>query len=351
MQASVEVRGPRRRSAGALLKTTAKQRLWMNANGVHNDLVNSKTERDKTCRCSSLFLAGYSLENEAVEVRDPLFDAAMDLADRGFHVFPLGKGSKVPRKNFTKWELRATRDRFKIAEWWKRWPGSNPGVACKPSVILVVDLDVAKGDRTEDGRQVFWDLIKSLKIPWEPTRQVRTPSGGVHLYYKAPPGAFLGNSVGRLGPGVDTRAIGGYVVGPGSVVNGRRYEVEVAGPIRELPRPLVELLRTPVVEYREVPIRDDISRYAEGAIANELGRLAEAGEGTRNATLNSVAYRLGRLVGAGAIDREWVTDALLAAGMQIGLSERECVATIRSGLSAGELLPNSLPFVHDPGVP
>ena len=113
------------------------------------------------------------------------------LADRGFHVFPLGRGSKVPRKDFKRWELRATRDPLQVAEWWKRWPGSNPGVACKPSVILVVDLDVPKGNRTEDGRQVFWDLIKSLKIPWEPTRQVRTPSGGVHLYYKRTPRRVL----------------------------------------------------------------------------------------------------------------------------------------------------------------
>ena len=204
---------------------------------------------------------------------------------------------------------------------------------------------------TEDGRQVFWDLIKSLKIPWEPTRQVRTPSGGVHLYYKPPPGVFLKNSVGRLGPGVDIRAIGGYVVGPGSVVDGRRYEVEVAGPIRDLPRPLVERLRTPVVERREpMPIRGDVSQYAAGAMRNELGRLADAAEGTRNATLNSVAYRLGRLVGAGVIDREWVEDALLFQGVRIGLGEAECVATIRSGLNAGELKPNPLTLVRDEGV-
>ena len=50
LQALVEMRGPRRRSAEALLKTIANQRLWMNANGVHNDLVKSKTESDKTCR-------------------------------------------------------------------------------------------------------------------------------------------------------------------------------------------------------------------------------------------------------------------------------------------------------------
>ena len=275
----------------------------------------------------------------------------MTLAEKGFHVFPLGRGSKVPRKDFTRWELRATRDPLKVAEWWKRWPGSNPGVACKPSVILVVDLDVPKGNRTEDGRQVFWDLIKSLKIPWEPTRQVRTPSGGVHLYYKPPPGVFLKNSVGRLGPGVDIRAIGGYVVGPGSVVDGGRYEVEVAGPIRDLPQPLVELLGTPVVERRDpMPIRGDVSGYAAGAMRNELGRLADAAKGTRNATLNSVAYRLGRLVGAGVIDREWVEDALLFQGVRIGLGEAECVATIRSGLNAGELRPRPLTLVQDEGI-
>ena len=293
-----------------------------------------------------------TLRNQAVGVRDEFFDAAMDLVDRGFHVFPLGKGSKVPRKDFKRWEMRATRDPLKVADWWvRRYPGSNIGVACKPSVILVVDLDVPKGDRSEDGRQVFWDLIKKHRIPWEPTRQIRTPSGGVHLIYKAPPGAFLHNSAGRLGPGIDTRAIGGYVVGPGSVTSAGRYEVEVAGPIRDLPRPLIEMLSTPVVEHHDpMPIRGDISAYAAGAMRNELGRLAEATEGTRNATLNSVAYRLGRLVGAGVIDRECVEDALLLGGMRIGLSEAECVATIRSGLNAGELRPNPLTLAGDQGV-
>ena len=262
LQALVEMRGPRRRSAEALLKTIANQRLWMNANRECKRFDNASNRAvTRLVVGKRHFWRDDELENQAVEVRDPFFDAAMDLADRGFHVFPLGRGSKVPRKDFKRWELRASRNPPQLAEWWKRWPGSNPGVACKPSVILVVDLDVPKGNRTEDGRQVFWDLIKSLKIPWEPTRQVRTPSGGVHLYYKPPPGAFLKNSAGRLGPGVDTRAIGGYVVGPGSVVDGGRYEVEVAGPIRDLPRPLVELLRTPVVERREpMPIRGDVSQ-------------------------------------------------------------------------------------------
>lgn len=55
-----------------------------------------------------------------------------------------------------------------------------------------------------------------------------TPSGGAHLYYRAPEGAELRNTCGRLGWRIDTRAHGGYVLAAGSRLSGpagARYEV------------------------------------------------------------------------------------------------------------------------------
>lgn len=54
-----------------------------------------------------------------------------------------------------------------------------------------------------------------------------TPSGGLHLYYAAPDGVQLhkteGDRVRGLGWKIDTRAWGGYMVAPGSLIDGRAY--------------------------------------------------------------------------------------------------------------------------------
>jgi hypothetical protein len=55
-----------------------------------------------------------------------------------------------------------------------------------------------------------------------PTYAVDTPSGGCHLYYGAPE-VHVRNSAGRLGPQIDVRADGGYVIGSGSRVGERAY--------------------------------------------------------------------------------------------------------------------------------
>ena len=61
--------------------------------------------------------------------------------------------------------------------------------------------------------------------------------------------------------------------------------------------------------------------------------------------VSATAWTLGHWVAAGAIDRAAVEDALYAAAERNGLvvddGERQCWATIRSGLSAGLLQPLS----------
>ena len=57
------------------------------------------------------------------------------------------------------------------------------------------------------------------QTPW----RVRTPRGGMHFYYRSVPG--LRNAV-KAHRGWDVRAGGrGYVVGAGSIVDGRTYEL------------------------------------------------------------------------------------------------------------------------------
>jgi hypothetical protein len=78
--------------------------------------------------------------------------------------------------------------------------------------LIVNDVDVKNG---KDGL----NSLLELDLPLD-TLTVRTPSGGMHLYYKGPP---VANSAGKLGEGLDVRGYHGYVVAPGSIVGGGRY--------------------------------------------------------------------------------------------------------------------------------
>ena len=317
------------------------------------------------------------------------FGAALALAERGFAVFPLRPGSKVPAVRGD-WEGLAVADPQRLRE--VGWPtGGNIGIACGPSGLFVLDLDVAKGagegtrsgagsdlapergggeddgsgggfgfslspgfgigigiDEPTDGATVLRELAAGRPIP--DTFTVATPSGGTHLYFRAPAAPRLRNTVARLGPLIDTRAAGGYVVGPGSVIGGRRYEVVADLPIAPVPR---WIMRELIAKFRaELPPkppaslgRPDVAgssrtgaaaaAYGAAALRNEVERVLAARVGTRNDTLNRAAYALGRLIGAGVLDRDLAASELFHAARRVGLSARESSSTLASGLGAG----------------
>lgn len=89
---------------------------------------------------------------------------------------------------------------------------------------------------------------------------------------------------------------------------------------------------------RRVKVSGDRRRgeaYMDGVIRN----LEIATRPGRNAALNGAAWTLGKWVAAGALEQSDVEDALHAAAVANGLvaddGDRQCWATIRSGLSAG----------------
>jgi len=130
-----------------------------------------------------------------------LLDYALAWAARGFRIFPIQPGSKVPPKGLL-WRAEATSDPAKIRAWWAFNPSYNYGVAGGDG-WLIVDVDA--------GKNGFASL---LDVDLPETLTVRTPGGGMHLYYRGPD---VANSVDRVAPGIDIRSKGGYVVGPGSV--------------------------------------------------------------------------------------------------------------------------------------
>ncbi|MFD1829157.1 bifunctional DNA primase/polymerase [Streptomyces desertarenae] len=286
------------------------------------------------------------------DARSALLSAALAAAARGWHVFPLRPGSKVPAGHaearcprtgrcahgHLKPEQRATIDQARIRQAWAQRP-YGIGVATGPSGLVVVDLDRPKPeepDGTPDGVTSFKALCERAGQPVPHTLMVRTASGGRHLYFTAPTGVRLPSTKGRLAAKIDTRAWGGYVVAPGSAVDDRPYEIEDDRPVAPLPTWLRDALRpaprtTPAVA--PVAATTWATRYAEAALRNEKTAVATAAEGGRNAALLRAARALGRFIASGDLPRHVVEEALQEAGQAAGLSPAECRATVRSGLN------------------
>lgn len=162
-----------------------------------------------------------------------LRDAALAWAARGFRVFPLQPNGRRPTHEG--WHEWASNDPATVAGWWNGSPEANIGVLT--TGLLVADLDCKEGRR---GLDTWMSLYGGFD-----TLTVRTPSGGLHLYYS---GAEVANSQGEhggLGPGLDIRGHHGYVIAPGSVVYGRAYRVEIDRPMAPAPRSIVALCRPP----------------------------------------------------------------------------------------------------------
>lgn len=130
-----------------------------------------------------------------------MMEDALAWAARGFRVFPIVPGGKTPPAGM-RFKQEATTDPAKIQSWWSFEPRYNMGVAAGDGV-LIVDVDA--------GKNGFASLM-DLELP-DATLTVATPGGGYHLYFLGPD---VQNSVDRIGPGIDIRSAGGYVVGPGS---------------------------------------------------------------------------------------------------------------------------------------
>ncbi len=234
----------------------------------------------------------------------------------------------------------ATTDPSAIRSWWHRSPHANLGIRTgAASGLVVVDIDPGHG-----GLDSMRALVAEAPIP--KGLRVRTGSGGWHLYF-AHPGGNVRNSAGTaLGPGVDVRGDGGYVIAPPSRhISGGTYHW--AGPwvLPELPEHLLQRIQPPERARPRLsePVRIDraLSAWAAKALDDEARQVRSAGEGGRNHRLNRAAFSLGQIVGSGLLDAGTVTDQLHHAALGAGLGAREATKTIQSGLRAGMTRPRS----------
>ncbi|MEF2552002.1 AAA family ATPase [Aurantimonas sp. A2-1-M11] len=185
-----------------------------------------------------------------------ILEHALDLAARGFRVFPLIPNDKKPA--IDGWQQKATTDELQIRRWWQNNSGYNVGVAAGKwageGQLLLWDADV------KNGKPGLSSLAELDMLGMPDSFRVSTPSGGFHVYTQMPADAGITVSADRIPdyPGVDIRGPGGYVVGPGSVINGQRYAVAADNPVALAETWLVDLAKSAQGQKREVTSREAV---------------------------------------------------------------------------------------------
>ena len=198
-----------------------------------------------------------------------MLDAALSYAARGWFVFPVKAQGKEPATPHG--VLDATIHADTIRAWWSQQPATNIGIAAGPSGLIIVDVDAKSG-----GRDSWGELLVELGREIGETVCCETGGGGLHFYYRAD-GQPIRNSAGRLGPGLDIRADGGYVVAPPSIhPSGGEYTWALGSSPRE-----TEIKPFPAVLAAKLAAKPDRVVIPQASTwLSEL--LSGVGEGKRN---------------------------------------------------------------------
>jgi putative DNA primase/helicase len=211
-----------------------------------------------------------------------LLTAALAYAARGWHVFPCHTPTpegcdchdpdchRIGKHPRTEHGLNdATTDEAKIRRWWRMWPTANVAIRTGAvSGLVAVDVDPPKG-----GAESLTDLEQSYH-PLPETVQQLTGRGQHYVF--AHPGVYVKSGVDTVGPGLDIRGDGGYILAAPSLhETGRRYIWEV----------LHEPDDTPLA-----PLPDWLLALCQASTGREA---ASAGEPIPAGQRNETLFRLG----------------------------------------------------------
>jgi hypothetical protein len=240
--------------------------------------------------------------------------AALHLARQGVPVFPCRPKDKRPlTANGFK---DATTDPDIIHLWWTEHPDALIGVPTGDRFV-VVDADL----QHEDAQRWLEDNRHRLPI----TRTHATRSGGKHYLFK--PHELIKCSAGRLGPHIDTRGRGGYVVWWPA----HGLEVLHAKVLAPAPEWMLEVFKPAPVPPRyqySVGSSESTRRKRDGIIRTIVG----ARNGERNTVGFWGACRLAEMVQRGEMTRDDAIAITIEAAGRTGLTRAEALALTRSAL-------------------
>jgi hypothetical protein len=202
-----------------------------------------------------------------------------------------------------------------ITRWWRQWPDALIGMPTGPaSGFVVLDIDIK--DPAKSGFYTLEDLGHAI-LPETP--MVHTAGGGLHVYFCNPSHRELRCSVNLLGPGLDIRGTGGYVILPSP---GSAYTWDPVWNFDTVKAVEAPDWLWPVQPSRPIspePIRtvSGLSPYAEAAINAACDAIVRASRGQQERTLNAECFSIGTLAGAGGVPADLALRALLRAASRM----------------------------------
>lgn len=270
---------------------------------------------------------------------DRLIKAALSLGESGQPVFPCypitfkdsdghmksEKSPLVPGGLYS-----ASTSTVQIRGWWDKWPEAAIGM---PTGIRfdVLDID-CKHSVGFHGYDTYQELDSALGLARRAVRTIKTPSGGMHLYFPIDPDQEVHNAT-FASSGVDIRGTGGYVIAPPSAL------LESSG--TEIKGEYSLIAERPATSGKPLPaseIRAELSkRNHEPVSSSALGEsetvdiqnpqhlerwLSHRPEGERNSSLFWAACRLAENGGD--------PSDLIEVAILLGLDKREAEKTIES---------------------
>lgn len=252
-----------------------------------------------------------------------MLEYALALGKAGWRIVPLPPGKKsAPPAN---WPELATSELAQIEKWWSERPDANIAIV-GGNRTMIVDLDLRKPGCVE-----ALAALEAKHGALPVTLSTRTPSGGWHRYFAAPD---VPNSSSKLGPGIDIKSLGGYVLAPPShtiAIKGKQSEgyyqwVDASVPIATAPPWLVELAgAAKVVEVTTAASADAFKlRSIDGEqladLHSALNHLATVPATADNALWSEIGYSLLLLGDQG---RElWCEWSARAPGYTLGAPEQ-----------------------------
>ena len=201
-------------------------------------------------------------------------DIALDLARRGFCLLPQDLNK---RPLIREWPERATTDEAQIRQWAQKWPKCNWAMVAGKSGLVVLDVDIKNN---QPGLEELERLKTEHKVP--ETMTVRSGSGGLHLYFRRPPGVKKIKNIDLPGfEGIEIKGDGGAVTLPGALyADGREYTLLNDGEIAPCPDWL-----------RDIVKKGSVSTPP----ARQPGTTDEIPAGQRNQTLTKLGGQLRRV--------------------------------------------------------
>lgn len=173
-----------------------------------------------------------------------LVNYAVNYAEHGFSVIPIGTGKKPLVKFADKPPLTAD----ELKQIWKHYPVAN--IALKTDKFFVIDVD-------RHGEVDGMESIKELRHDewFKDTLTERTAHNGFHFFFQKPKGVEIAQNIGFL-PGVDLKAhVNNYVVVAPSQLGDKSYKWLNHAPVKVPPQGLIDLILEKQTEFKPMEFK------------------------------------------------------------------------------------------------